>query len=776
MNAQLSFLKLIEKFKVQIPILQRDYVQGRSTPTVEDIRSNFVNDLVEHIVIPTEKTLPLDFIYGYAEEEQGKYDREVTKNNIENILKTIQDFSSSNSFNVDFAIQDKKSIAKDLFIPLDGQQRLTTLFLLHFYVALKAAPEKLVLLKGKLTYKTRKSSQDFCEQLLDNVQQLDLKVEINEAIKDAKWFLVDWKKDPTVDGMLTMLQAIENKFNSLSDLAEKLKTAVSQLFIAPKIVFDFLDMNEQSISNEIYLKMNSTGKALSDYDNFKAWFVPKVAELINNNPSLKYFQCFEDWQNKLDQDWYNIFWSADPKAADERMFSFIKWILSFSEIIDETYDSKDNKIKENVEHSRSNKYTPLRSFEKLIISRNIHLLFHTLDCIAENKNSLLELIDSVWMETFSTGNNFKKELVTNSTNLSLLHQTFFYTTLLLIRQLDDKEEQNFKVLLKNWRNIIYNTRIDDFPRFVEAIRSLNRFFEKANNWTLKGHKIEFFDSEQVKEEHEKLDLRNTTQCDELFEKAENHHYLYGQIGFLIRWSNDENMTFQIDRFRELFFKFSILFSKENLQDECFIIQRTLLSFNDSWMQDKGSNRFSFCKSTYNSARERDENWRYVFKKEDSEILTLIEQSSCEREELDQIIENEKVNINNWRRFFLERPHLIAYCGEKLINRVSEGRFLRLLGKKKLSGYHQELRTWVLFEDLKNEFSLNEQQIKYQSVDSNGEDCRIALNNVYVKFDRAQLNFVYEEWSEECNQYYPLQKDNILDQNHQNFIANFDLKL
>ena len=75
-----SFLELISSFeKIEVPILQRDYVQGRLNDEVTEIRENLVNDLLEHISVERETILPLDFIYGYAENELGKYDREISK-------------------------------------------------------------------------------------------------------------------------------------------------------------------------------------------------------------------------------------------------------------------------------------------------------------------------------------------------------------------------------------------------------------------------------------------------------------------------------------------------------------------------------------------------------------------------------------------------------------------------------------------------------------------------------------------------------------------------
>ena len=87
-SEKLTFRELIHKHKVEIPIIQRDYAQGRDGKA--DIRTNFLNALLEVI---NDKYLELDFIYG--------------------------------------------SVKNSVLQPLDGQQRLTTLFLMHWFIALK---------------------------------------------------------------------------------------------------------------------------------------------------------------------------------------------------------------------------------------------------------------------------------------------------------------------------------------------------------------------------------------------------------------------------------------------------------------------------------------------------------------------------------------------------------------------------------------------------------------------------------------------------------------
>ena len=85
-----SFWKLLENQKIEIPIIQRDYAQGREGDK-KKLRRDFLEALFK--AIDEGNPIRLDFIYG--------------------------------------------SNIGEAFQPLDGQQRLTTLFLLHWYGAIK---------------------------------------------------------------------------------------------------------------------------------------------------------------------------------------------------------------------------------------------------------------------------------------------------------------------------------------------------------------------------------------------------------------------------------------------------------------------------------------------------------------------------------------------------------------------------------------------------------------------------------------------------------------
>ncbi|EEO24799.1 MULTISPECIES: DUF262 domain-containing protein [Helicobacter] len=165
MNTQsMTFKDLAEEYKytIKIPRIQRDYAQGRKN--AQKIREKFVKDLFESL--KNDKTLHLQFVYGS--------------------VKNGNDF-----------------------IPLDGQQRLTTLYLLHWYIAMRNNTTESYL--ANFTHETRSSSKEFCKALSKNTITIKNSTDISATIKDQAWFLPFWEQDPTIQSMLTMLDSIHTQ-------------------------------------------------------------------------------------------------------------------------------------------------------------------------------------------------------------------------------------------------------------------------------------------------------------------------------------------------------------------------------------------------------------------------------------------------------------------------------------------------------------------------------------------------------------------------------------
>ena len=111
--------------RIEIPIFQRDYAQGRESDPVRRIRTDFLDVLRSALAGDAPTPVGLDFVYGGVDEG------------------TLR--------------------------PLDGQQRLTTLFLLHWYIASRSGHLAEEHGWKRFSYATRQSARMFCESLVEHL-------------------------------------------------------------------------------------------------------------------------------------------------------------------------------------------------------------------------------------------------------------------------------------------------------------------------------------------------------------------------------------------------------------------------------------------------------------------------------------------------------------------------------------------------------------------------------------------------------------------------------
>ena len=267
--------------QIVIPIIQRDYAQGRVNPEVGRVRSRFLDSLYSAV---TREPITLDFVYGDIDTENG------------------------------------------VMTPLDGQQRLTTLYLLHWYAAKKDnIPLEAYKFLSQFSYKTRYSARYFCEELIKFTPSFQ--IPLSEEIIDQAWFPLDWKKDPTISSMLVMLDAIQEKFDDVPDLWDRL---VNQ----DAITFYFLPIKDMGLTDELYIKMNSRGKPLTTFEHFKAE-LERCIRSIDETTSKRIM-------GKIDREWTDLLWqyrdsgsgTLDDVVTDDeflRYFHFICDVICYQD-------------------------------------------------------------------------------------------------------------------------------------------------------------------------------------------------------------------------------------------------------------------------------------------------------------------------------------------------------------------------------------------------------------------------------------------------------------
>lgn len=333
---KLSFLDIFNKLKIseiKIPRIQRDYVQGIISPRINSIRKNLIEGMVR--AVKGGEPLDLNYIYG--------------------------------------VLEGKK------FIPLDGQQRLTTLFLFHWYIALKA--KELLDFSCKLSYEQRDSAREFCEEINGigrEIKDIPDKISISDKIESNSKFYSEWINDPTVKGMLNTLCTIEKVINGSNNFDFK-KAWESLTGENAPISFFFLDLNssfgvDKKIDpDKLFIKMNSRGLNLSAFENFKA----NLLDLEVGEPKDEDLKDLA--KEKFDVDWLNYFWNKEYKnqnnggASESKDFPIEnvdgKMMRLFHAIIINEAISKlnINRKKENQsDPDKEKKYAePLKEIEKL---------------------------------------------------------------------------------------------------------------------------------------------------------------------------------------------------------------------------------------------------------------------------------------------------------------------------------------------------------------------------------------------------------------------------
>jgi len=501
-----TFLGLLDNYNVEIPILQRDYAQGREEQ--EDLRENFVKDLI--CSIKENKPLELDFIYG--------------------------------------------PVNDDIFAPLDGQQRLTTLFLLHWYLIPKDDLDFVKLRKFK--YKVRVTTQEFLDALLDSDKggKIDLKKKPKHEILDASWYYSIWDYDPTIQGMLNMLDTINEELQNqfTSQLWKNLKKE-------SPITFYLLIMNGFGLGDELYMRMNARGIPLTPFENFKAWLQGNT-EALKKPLNAKWLVEKSGWLCELDKKWTDLLWSYSKsneankdKLFDQYYLRFFKGMAQFA--IANNFNKDDKKEKKSKEEMWIEKLT---ATEKLIpLSQYKDMECFNKQCL-EDSFEILNFISKKENNEILKGFYFEDEKNKDLFSNFIKEQTYkdkvlFYALIQYLKKNDwNIKEETFNQYKRVIRNLVANTDIDN-ANFINAIQSINKLSENANNILetieVDSYEILFFNKEQVAEEKLKAKLMLATNQKDWFKlivEVENHPLFRGQISFLLKKIDDNENLLKLD--------------------------------------------------------------------------------------------------------------------------------------------------------------------------------------------------------------------------------------
>ena len=568
MNDLYSFYQLISKYQIEIPIIQRDYAQGRDNAKAADVRKS----LIENMIKAAKGISPLffDFVYGRIDGSK--------------------------------------------FIPFDGQQRLTTLFLFHKYVFEKCQlqsdcrhKENCIcrdILK-RFSYATRQSSREFCELLVGNriiptenyVQKVrdsykkklkdtpkektDKEIE-NEAeayikqksdwmhcfIANQPWFFPDWEKDPTVFGMMTMLDEIHNQLkdeNNFKCMAERLTSGCN----CP-ITFHFVDMGEHKLSDETYVKMNARGKQLTPFENFKASLEQYLEENdkqdLLNRLKGQYEESIHKYKG-IDGTWLDLFWDVSNKDKTEKelpdtlMMSFFNrhfinvWRCWYDQhqdtgnekinkkIIDKMplYPTKDDFVSWDVYNEILNKC----GADECLIP-----IFNIWDILCEKKLNIYNCCQAVWNRGADVEIkklwNFYTGIINNDNRETYPSRIAFYALMMYFKEKDDHIGETLPQWMRVVWNIIENSTIDSSEPYHAALRLIDKlsigchniYASLAKGSEKLGLGDKYHAKEQVDEEIAKATkIDSDSTWEDRIKEAEKYMFFKGAIRFLFQGSD-----------------------------------------------------------------------------------------------------------------------------------------------------------------------------------------------------------------------------------------------
>jgi len=599
--------------QIIVPEIQRDYVWKKEQ--VISILNSIVSDYEKFHINDDLKTLDV-------------IDDKIIKEMFAKYYKK-QKYSS----NIGFIYAYNDSEYKDKYFLIDGQQRLTTMYLLIFVIynllGKKDDFVKYYFYQNtlKLDYKVRDSSHDF---LIDFITNVSIDFDI-EKLESQYWYFTKYDSDTTISSIKENYKIIMNYLVSMDNLYD------FKEYIENYIEFWFFDTNISKQGEELYLSMNSRGEVMQSNENLKALLLKDLG-LVSKDTFGK------EWE-----DWQHFFWlnKGENINADKGFNEFIRWIIIielFSVESTDTDKKKEEKLKNILETKNFVHYIEYlqidtlkkyieaikKLFEMNLVGKDIiagkyratiHLIELLPLLVIAYKESSLDYIDYLRYKNFFVN-------ITRFTDIAKNPDTYIIRTIELI--------SSYETIPKD----IVELRFNDKKEFNNIITSNEK--EKMN--ILSDNSI------------------NRKDIEKSFWEIEKHSLLRGNLSFLFKLIDQNN--FDLDKFE----KFKLLFSQIFVDVIPNKVRQALLVFDDysihdGWTYHKP--RYSF-EITWQEWNSKNSETLHKCAKELLKSLYVISNKSLSIDDkLDYIIEKFD-DHDDWRYYFIRDSKIFNYAKKSKI--------------------------------------------------------------------------------------------------------------
>eukprot|EP01093_Parvamoeba_rugata_P016280 TRINITY_DN5_c0_g3_i2.p1 TRINITY_DN5_c0_g3~~TRINITY_DN5_c0_g3_i2.p1 ORF type:complete len:710 (+),score=128.60 TRINITY_DN5_c0_g3_i2:19529-21658(+) len=270
-----------------IPEIQRDYVWQK--PQVVGLMSSIAEDFLrfEQAEIPVlssgvdcsdSKQLNADFADFYCQRNH------------------------SSNIGFIYAYSDQQYDGR--YFLIDGQQRITTLYLVLLLLAVRTDNatdfEKQYCIKTmpKLDYRVRDSACNFIRQLVSFVLS-NPNADFKNEIKEQYWYLSSYENDTTVTNII-------NNFAIILDWLDEKEINESKfyLYLNDFTEFWYFDTNISAQGENLYIYLNARGEQMQGNENLKAELLSGLGTTEQKNT------MGAEWEN-----WQDFFWRMRAKGV-----------------------------------------------------------------------------------------------------------------------------------------------------------------------------------------------------------------------------------------------------------------------------------------------------------------------------------------------------------------------------------------------------------------------------------------------------------------------------
>jgi uncharacterized protein with ParB-like and HNH nuclease domain len=553
---ELSVQQLIGKYNFIVPEIQREYVWGNNDDYILD---KFFTDIKEAIKENTnneEDTAQVKVLEKILERADDK-----DKDSIRNIIDT---YLSKKDLNIGFLYSYRpyynyNDLTNDVYL-IDGQQRLTTLFLALFYFSLKEFInyedfQNLIRFDAKkekigFDYRVRTLTHNFLIDLINHCSSLDdLK-----NVSNRNWFLAYYSNDVTIKAMLSTIEKLDEHFKN--DNTEYYQ------FVKKQIRFWHFKTEETSQGEELYITMNSRGQQLADNETIRA----KLFE----NEKVKVNQI--EWGAKWEI-WQDFFWKNREKDgnADSGLNQFLRWVN-----VIECFSSKKFKTRDLAE----------KEYKKLISENQVldYVSLYEIEPYFDALNKLKEYSDKGFFNETFFRNNFSSIWLNG--NLSQIHLLKLIPALMYVKS--NKKLENLNRFVRFFHNATNDIDIAKNPDnyIIESIELSKLFLDKDYsdvvdlvNFQRKSSRL--LSSEEVcklKLYKQETNVDARKKLEESFWKAEDFKFSKSKIGHLLQLTDYKSKseefvfnrnfdyelitTIDINKFNTIFSAYSELINNE----------------------------------------------------------------------------------------------------------------------------------------------------------------------------------------------------------------------